>query len=115
MLEFGLAERDDEYDAHLSMLVSNITNSRFRLSYKSIHDPNFWACEDDFLQLSDSVLAAIKVLRSDTAVLSDASMAFWTTDTKIQRIKAESHSRLQGSASVTQLIQLWEHQMRRVR
>jgi hypothetical protein len=113
MLEFGLTESDDDDDADVSMLVSNITNSRFRLAYKSIHDPNFWACADEFLQLNYPVLSAIKALSSDSALLSDACMAFLTTDAKIQHITAEEYPHLLGSASVTQLIQLWEHRMRR--
>jgi hypothetical protein len=113
MLEFGLAESDDDDDADLSMLGSNITNSRFRLAHKSIHDPTFWACADEFLQLNDPVLSATKALSSNSALLSDACMAFLTTDAKIQRITAEEYPRLLGSASVTQLIQLWEHRMRR--
>jgi hypothetical protein len=40
-------------------------------------------------------------------------MAFLTMDAKIQHITAEEYPRLLGSASVTQLIQLWEHRMRR--
>jgi hypothetical protein len=86
---------------------------RFRLAYKSIHDPNFWACADEFLQLNYPVLSAIKALSSDSALLSDACMAFLTTYAKIQSITAEEYPRLLGSASVTQLIQLWEHRMRR--
>jgi hypothetical protein len=113
MLEFGLTESDDDDDADVSMLVSNITNSRFRLAYKSIHDPHFWACADEFLQLNYPVLSAIKALSSDSALLSDACMAFLTMDAKIQHITAEEYPRLLGSASVTQLIQLWEHRMRR--
>jgi hypothetical protein len=111
MLDLGLAESDDEDDADLSMPASNITNSRFRT--KSIRDPHFWACADEFLQLNDPVLSAIKALSSNSALLSHACMAFLTTDAKIQRVKAESYPHLLGSASVTLLIQLWEHRMRR--
>jgi hypothetical protein len=112
MLDLGLAESDDEDDADLSMRASNITNSRFRLAFKSIRDPHFWACADEFLQPNDPVLSAIKALCSNSA-LSHACMAFLTTDAKTQRIKAESYPHLLGSASVTLLKQLWEHRMRR--
>jgi hypothetical protein len=108
MLGYG---KTDEWDCEdvTSIETPSTSNSKFWAANKSIQIQELWECAEEFLRLNDPVLSAIRALSGGSALLSDACMAYLTTDVFMQNITVASFPRvLSGSSSKTLLTTSWE-------